>query len=298
MSAVVSGFLGTQVTFHLGALAGKSRILDARSIGERIALLLERTSFHPVDPRWPDQPADKGTLTVLSRVFPVEECCIYALHRASGELKEVKAVAKQERADYVEVVAHLVDPKGAQDADFIGAEVQADVDPVLRAQLSLQHSASHLAAFALNVATREFWSKTPSRVDTLGNPNFDHLAMSTSFIYPDHCEDVYRFGKSVKKEGLDVNRLFNNIEQVQSTVNQLLKEWIMTGTPVELIAKGPALSDQRVWRCALPKGMAEMPCGGTHVASLRAFSEIAYRLAIQENGGEKTLHASAIAIPS
>ncbi len=275
----------TAVTFPSGAVRGTSKVVDlARISEEKIAILLEQTPFHPVDKSWPDQPADKGRfiLTSSGKSLEVLDCQIFAVHKETQEVRESCDVPKADRKNWHFTVAHVIDSNEVEVDSLIDTEVSTEVDQLLRERLSLHHSACHLAAFAFNYATREFWSKTLSRVDSLGTPNLDQLAMNTSFIYPDRSEDSYRFGQSIKKAGLQVDRLFSALPAVQDRVNDLLAEWIKTGKKITVETVGPGLDDTRTWQCELPLGMARLPCGGTHVTALSAFGGIQYQIGIDD----------------
>ena len=53
---------GTVVDFPAGAIAGSGTVLRVDPLGDAWAVVTDRTPFHPVDPSWPDQPGDTGTL--------------------------------------------------------------------------------------------------------------------------------------------------------------------------------------------------------------------------------------------
>jgi len=54
----------TIVTYPDGATSSTGTVLHVEPLDdERSAILLDTTAFHPVDSAWPDQPADRGTLT-------------------------------------------------------------------------------------------------------------------------------------------------------------------------------------------------------------------------------------------
>lgn len=307
INAVTNSFCGTLVrkastvstivTFPKGEIRGASRVLNvATSQDKRIALLLESTPFHPVDRHWPDQPADKGSLSFLGngKTFNVIDCEILASNIETGEVIIGKDVPKAEKSKWNFIVGHIIESDDTDPASLIDSEVMAEVDATYRKQLCLHHSASHLAAFALNLATRGYWSKDASK-DTLGSPNFDQLAMESSFIHADRCEDTYRFGTTIKKKnGLKVEEIFKDVAKIQDQVNETLRGWLSNQSKVEILTEGGnKLNDTRKWHCELPVGTAEMPCGGTHVSSLSEIASIDYTLNVVTEGKEKKLFASA-----
>ena len=48
----------TIVTFPVGDLTATATVLHVAPHGDRLAVVTDRTSIHPVDHAWPDQPAD------------------------------------------------------------------------------------------------------------------------------------------------------------------------------------------------------------------------------------------------
>jgi alanyl-tRNA synthetase len=279
----------SRVTFASGSTKETTKVVDVAKLADgKVALLLANTPFHPVDQKWPDQPADRGTIQLGQKVFQVLDCQIYGVHSKTQEmidglkLKDIRPLA---RPEWHSVVGHIIDCQEA--SELVGQEVVAQVDAKFREDLSLHHTASHLAAFAFNKATSQFWKKEP-RKDSLQNPDTDQAAIESATIFADRNEDRYRFGDSIRKKGLQVDDLFKNVEQIKATVNQLVNEWIKTGAKVEINAEGPYLNSTRKWRCQLPEGLAEMPCGGTHMPHLGVYAKIDYALNI-EPGVEKRL---------
>ncbi len=292
----------TEVTFPFRQIEGRSIVQNiARLVDGKVALLLGSTPFHPVDQHWPDQPADRGEIQVdgFAKPLVVDSCQIFAVHKETQEVKGAEKISRAEKNSWWSVVAHVVDPQTEDFEGLIGKEATAKVDLYYRQQLSLQHSASHLAAFALNLSTRHLWSKEAPKKDSLGSPNLDNLAIEdASTILPDRNEDRYRFGKSIRKNGLQVDLLFEQLPTIQASVNALLSQWIATKTRVDMSADGPTIDSRRAWRCELPAGSAEIPCGGTHVTNLGAFGRIEYELMDATQGAEKRLVAVLRAYPA
>lgn len=293
----------TAVIFPYRKLESTSKILDVARISmKNAALFLEETSFHPVDMNWPDQPADKGVLLIGEKELNVVDCKIFGVHKENKSIIEAREIPRGEKANWYYTVGHIVEIKEEDPGFFLDKEVVAKVDSVFRFQLSLHHTCCHLAAFALNFVTKEFWSKdlNASNRDTLGSPNFDQLAMDRSLIFPDHSEDIYRFGKSIKKKGLQTEEIMLNLEHIQERVNMLLDEWLKTKSKVDILCEGPYLDSRRVWRCELIQGIAELPCGGTHISDLSIIKQIKYSLKIisDESTKEKKLMAITEALPN
>jgi alanyl-tRNA synthetase len=60
--------------------------------------------------------------------------------------------------------------------------------------------------------------------------------------------------------------------------NAILAGWVAAGGSVRVVREDPALSARRRWVCALPAGVAEIPCGGTHVAEVGELAGISVTL--------------------
>lgn len=144
----------------------------------------------------------------------------------------------------------------------VGTEVDLEVDAEFRAALSAGHTACHLAALALNAALADRWRKE-TRPDSLGRPDFDQAAITSSRIDPRGSVDVYRLGKSLRKKGFSAEDL--DPEKVARQVNERLAAWVAADAPVRVAVPGPGLTARRTWHCSLPEGEAAIPCGGTHV---------------------------------
>src|ERR1700754_1068824 len=144
-------------------------------------VLAETTPFHPLDHKWPDQPGDSGTIEVNSDVFPVVDSIIGAVHKQDGTLSLGGAIpARRGDKDWAFVVAHIVGGDVRQDLrDLIGHPATLSVDSERRRRLSPSPSACHAASLALNKIVSELWRKE-AKLDSLGNPNFDQLAMAES----------------------------------------------------------------------------------------------------------------------
>jgi alanyl-tRNA synthetase len=178
------------------------------------------------------------------------------------------------------LVVHVV----PSDADLAeGLAVGAAVDTDLRAALSAGHTACHLAALALDRALAAAWSK-PAPVDGLGAPAFDRLAIERSVIRRYGSEDVYRIGRSLRKQGFDPDAL-DDTDALAAAVDGTLSGWIAAGATVRIERDDEGLSGRRSWVCALPEGEVRIPCGGTHVASLAELGAVATRFRTEPQKG-------------
>lgn len=243
-----------------GAVATAATVVDVRATDAGIAVITDRTVFHPLDHTWPDQPADRGTLDGQA----VRDCVTGAVG-PDGQLLIGPAIPARRGDDGWDwVVCHMVDA-----APAVGDVVDLRVDADYRGALSAAHTACHLAALALNAVTAELWRKDAPRRDSLGSPDLDGLAIERSTITAWRSRDEYRLGKSIRKKGLDTESLLTGLPDLAAAATAKLQGWIATGGAVSIETGGDeTLPARRTWRCELPEGDGEYPCGGTHVASL------------------------------
>lgn len=271
----------TLVTFASGATSGRGRVVHAVDLGAFEPLVVvDETPFHPVDHTWPDQPGDTGRCGDE----PVTDTVMAASGPDGALLVGADIPVKRGEPGWTWHVAHLL--AGPASLPDVGTEVDLAVDPGRRRALSAAHTACHLAALAMNEATAHLWRKEV-RLDSLGRPDLDQLAMESSVMDLEGSTDVYRFGKSLRKRGFDPARLADQVDEVVARVQGTLQEWIGSGAVVVVADGGDRrITALRRWTCALPDGQAEMPCGGTHLPDLSALAaiEVAYTVAQDATG--------------
>lgn len=279
----------TRVTYPQGAVGSASRVLhvEPRDDG-RHAVLLDTTAFHPVDSAWPDQGADRGDLQVAGRRLPVVDCVVGATDGTALYLGAESPVRKGTEG-WAFVVVHLVEG----DAPSAGDDVTVRVDAAHRAAVSAGHTGCHLASLALNRALAGRWRKDVA-ADALGAPNFDALAIDTTVIGEFGSVDTYRLGKSLRRKGFGADDL--DTGATADAVNATLAAWTATGASIGIAADGPGLTDRRRWVCDLPGEHAEIPCGGTHLASLAGL-DVSVRLEVADTDGTPVLVMRTRAVP-
>ena len=278
----------TLVAYASGALSETSTVLHVEPAGDgRLAVITERTSFHPVDAAWPDQPADAGTMRVRGAAYVIRNAVVAATDGTSLHLGGDIPVRKGTEG-WAFLVAHLVD-EGAEIEQGDEAEISADA--ARRHALSVGHTTCHLAALALNAALADRWSK-PAREDALGHPDFDGIAIDSSLIAPNGSVDRYRLNKSLRRAGFDTASLIERadaLDELATAVGEQLDRWTAAAAAVRIDRDGEGLTDRRYWVCELPQGTARIPCGGTHVGSLAELGSIAVDFRIDDEGGTPVL---------
>jgi alanyl-tRNA synthetase len=283
----------TIVTYPDGDLASTGTVVHVEPLGDgRAAVVLDRTAFHPVDPVWPDQPADVGTLTVNGVGHPVLDAVVGASDGTTLHIGD--APVRTGTEGWAFVVCHLVaDTAGIEP----GAEATVTVEPDARRALSAGHTSCHLASLALNEALSGLWTKEVP-TDGRGNPNFDQLAITESRILPDGSLDTYRIGKSLRKKGFPAAELPGRLAEVSATANELLAGWVASGAPVSIVRAGDGLGERRTWRCELADGAVEIPCGGTHLHALTELAGIRVGLETSDAEGALELRMRTEATPA
>ncbi len=283
----------THVSFPAGAVTGESPVLAVHPLPDgRYAVVTGATPFHPLDHTWPDQPADRGSLTVEGVEYEVVDCLTGAVGPADPALL-VGADIPVRRGDeeWSWLVLHVL---AGQPADLVGRVASLRVDAERRGLLSASHSGCHLLALALNAALAPRWRKDPGRADAFGNPDFDSLAMATSVMDTEASTDVYRLGKSLRKKGFTVEAtedfptLADALPALTEAVNTQLAAWVAADAPVRIEVPGPELTARRQWHCDLPAGPAEIACGGTHLHHLGELAELRTELLLSADGSELT----------
>lgn len=282
----------TLVTFPDGETRGTSRVVASGSWG----LIVEETPFHPVDAIRADQPADRGTIEIAGRPLSVVDCRVGAIEHGSERLFIDADVPVPFGAEgWHWVVVHVLKERPPI---RIGSEVTLQVDPRHRLDLSAAHTAHHLSGFALNATLASLWSDGVPR-DSLGAPNFDALALSSSVITPSGFRAVYRIRTSSPSGGaFDSERLQSLVKSLGLAVTARLQHWLFTPAPIRVVTTGPHLADLRSWECDLPEGTARVLCGGTHPDDLGAIADIQVSASLAGEQTKLVLTGTVIGRPS
>lgn len=280
------------VTFASGATSGSGTVVQTMPHpAGGLLVLVDSTPFHPVDHTWPDQPGDTGLLddhdvinTTIAASSPTGDLLV------AGDIP-----AKRGDPDWSWHVAHQLADLSA-DVE-VGRAVSLKVDDERRQALSAAHTACHLSALAMNAASAQLWRKDV-RSDGLGHPDLDQLAMHSSAIDEAGSTDIYRLGKSLRKRGFDSAGFADQIQGVVALVQRQLEAWISSASPVVIADEGDRrVTARRHWTCALPEGLATIPCGGTHVASLEVFSSIQVDYQLDPEGTGLTVRTTPVVAP-
>jgi len=268
-ATAAAGRLDTWVDFPAGSVDGTGVVtVVAPMSDDRVAVVVDRTPFHPLDHGWPDQAGDTGLLAG-ARVL---DSLTGALDDDGRLLVDGDVDVRRGDPGRTWVVVHVL---AAADAPAVGGTVALTVDADRRTAFSRGHSACHLAALALNETTARFWSKEPSRRDSRGFPFLDQIAVQVSRIDPNASYDAYRAGKSLRKAGFDAAGFLTERDTVSAEANALLAAWVERGAVSRIDTDGdPTLAARRTWFCDVPGGPAVIPCGGTHVADIATLGAV------------------------
>ncbi|GAA2045553.1 hypothetical protein GCM10009819_36220 [Agromyces tropicus] len=282
----------TIVTYPTGELRTIATVVAVAPHDDRLAVVTDRTSIHPVDAAWPDQPADAGVLRVGSREYAIRDAVVAA---TDGDELHVGALPVRPGTEgWTFVVAHLLD---ADAAVAEGDEVELEADAATRRSLSLGHTACHAASLALNRALADRWSKA-AREDALGAPDFDGIAITSSRIEPMGSVDRYRLNKSLRRAGFDAAGLADALDELAASVDATLAGWVDADAPVRVERVGDGLTERRTWVCELPDASARIPCGGTHAGSLGELGAVHVSFAMEDDGGTPVLAMTTRSTPA
>jgi alanyl-tRNA synthetase len=259
---------GTVVEFPAGVVHGAGVVQHVLGLDGRVGVVTDRTPFHPVDPSWPDQPGDFGTLNGLA----VVDCLVGAVDSEGVIAVDSAIQARRGDPEYSWVVVHVVDGP----APAVGDAVDLRVDAQRRAGLSRAHTGCHVSALALNAVVADLWRKDVV-TDGIGNPDFDRIALASSRMTPDQARDSYRLGKSLRKKGFDTAAFLEGLDGLPARVEAQVQRWMDADANVEIEVDGPHLTDMRRWCCHVPEGTFRIACGGTHVTALRELGSLSVR---------------------
>ncbi len=312
------------ITYPAGSTAESSTVVDVTRRDGQLLFAVERTPCHPKSPRWPDQPADRCTVSTPDRrgaVTVAVECLEGFLLDGELEVGDPGAnepganepgasdpgvgvgepgvgdpdVGEERAARATPCVVHRAP---ADLAIEVGDEVRLNVDERYRRLLSASHSRCHLVSLALNAALAEAWRKEPPARDSLGNPDFDKLAIVSSRIDEAGSVDVYRIGKHVRKKGFSADALSDPAALAQEVI-RIAERWLESNPEIVVTPGRCRLEERRTWSCALSDGVASFPCGGTHVTRLEPEDWPAVSIAWEPEERRLTMTANGAAdVPS
>lgn len=282
----------TKVTFPGSSEKEISKTLfvaDLPSDPNKFFIITEVTPFHPLDYNWSDQPADRGFFEIGVDRLLVEDCLTAAFDPKNNEMllgQDIKArKIRKDDTNWFFLVAHIFskDKLHTPISDLVGKSAKLEVDHDFRLAISKSHTASHLAALALNLVTSHFWKKSSNCLDSLGNPDLDKETIMKGEITQDCSTDYYHCGKSLRKKGFDVLAFLSDAEfkQVENAINKQLLEWCSNpeGLTITVSPKEAYLHEIREWGCLLPNNKhALIPCGGTHVDRIQPIETVSVTL--------------------
>jgi len=139
------------VTFPAGSIQEQARVLDVSGGGPGPAwVLTDVTPFHPVDPRWPDQGPDHGTLSAGREIIPVIDAVMGATDGSQLFIGADTPVRRGEPG-WAFVVVHVIPATGP--APTAGQWVTLTVEADRRSALSAGHATALQVMFTACTTT-------------------------------------------------------------------------------------------------------------------------------------------------
>jgi alanyl-tRNA synthetase len=268
------------ITYPAGSTVESSVVTAVTPTGKGLLFAVERTPCHPESPRWPDQPADRCILELIEKneetQIPVQCAEGFLLKNRSQLAMWDSEDANGSDTGATPCVVHLAP---TEVAIAVGDRVLLRVDERYREAVSYSHSRCHLVSLALNAALAEAWraDKQPPARDSLGNPDFDKLAIVSSKIDEHGSLDVYRIGRHVRKAGFSAQAL-DDAQTLTERIATTAKGWLQSSPNISVRPGECSLQERRTWSCALPQGTASFPCGGTHPSQMRPDQDLSITL--------------------
>lgn len=279
------------MTYPGGSTCERTRAVAVTRVDDAVLFAVERTPCHPESRRWPDQPADRCFAEVSGEQVDIG-CAEGFLRDGELSLEEPVPDESADGASTTSAVRCVVHRTPGDVNMGVGEEVTLSVDEGYRERLSRSHSRCHVVSLALNLALAHAWRKDPGVRDSLGNPDFDKLAIQSSRIREDGSEDVYRIGRHLRKAGFSVNA-FDDVDGVARRVEAVAERWSENGPEVLLTPRVCALEERRTWSCALGGAMASIPCGGTHVRRLDPEDDVRTKITWRPSERQVTMVAGS-----
>ncbi len=283
----------TQITYPSGATQARSTIEDVvqkPGNNHAIGIVTKVTCMHPRDFRWPDQPADRGSLLINGKLVSVTDTVKARVIEGGYQIdKDITLQRGKESSEATLVVIHCLDEM--IDART-GDNVDISVDQDYRFSISSGHSASHLLTLGLNEVLSDFWKKVP-RIDENGFPAFTEMTLVKSEISEFACQDTFRIGKSLKKKGFDAELLWQSLPEIEMKLNEFIDNIVSDNSAKVLMRPSEcSINEHRKWHLDANRSYTKS-CGGTHLTN---FSQISHmRVALSQ--GDQVLIAKSVVTP-
>lgn len=272
----------SKVTFHKGSCQEKTFVVALVQHGENFIVIVETTPFHPRDYRFCDQPQDRGYIEdVQGKRYPLADVVFVGISPEGIFSVDEEIPVKKNEPGWYFCVGHVI--HGDRPTLSSKSPITLQVDETNRSALSRAHSAAHMMALSLNRTLAPLWLEESPCPDALDAPDFDHVTLESSSVSPMHCRDVYRIGKSLRKKGFAGDSLKADLKRHEDELNALIEKWLLEDVPVVVRADGDDLTSFRSFCTRIEGRSVEIPCGGTHVRSLREIGNVLVRLSMPDD---------------
>jgi len=284
----------TIVTYPGGSASEPATVTAVHDAGDRRIVVTDITPFHPLDPWWPDQPSDVGTIRLGEDISPVERAVLVGVSEADQAIRIGDSQGiKRSDSSWLWSVGHVI---GADAAKTIvpGDTCRLAVDPAYRRAIAMGHTACHIAALGLNMALMAYWKKA-AKSDGLGNNDFDQEAIFLSRIGEFKSADHYRIGRSMRKAGFSSDSFWQHFDETAADVARHANALLQDIDAIEVLPDRTPFHARRSWIARYKGQELAIPCGGVHIANPRDIRSIEIELRRAEDAGEFVMHTHAVA---
>ncbi len=276
----------TIVTYPGGSICEMARVTGVYD-GENGTgvVVTDVTPFHPLDAWWPDQPSDRGIITVMDRSWAIDRAVLVGTKQGSSEIRigDTKGVKRSDNS-WSWSVGHVILGAPAVN-ELINAECRLEVDPDYRRAIAAGHTGCHIAAFALNETLERYWTKPISK-DSFGKDDFDKEAIVSSRIEEFASVDRYRIGKAVRRAGFSSDRFWSEFGGLATEIEFICNRILNDISSIHVVPDHTSFHARRSWVAIHKKARLQIPCGGVHVRNPREIANMKIGISRQDEQSE------------
>ncbi|WP_338884371.1 MULTISPECIES: hypothetical protein [Xenorhabdus] len=268
-------------SFMTGQLSLNAIVIDVFKYDDGYIVITNNSPFYPQNYKWGDQKSDIGVIAFNNHTLNIVKT--YTAVIIDGKICIGHDIPDKLNSEDKLIPAHYLESlNGLECQSMVGEKVKLSVDAEARYKISAAHSMTHFMSLALNKVANKYWNKDYD-TDSLGNYNLDKAAIFKSSISELKSVDTYRFGKSLKKKGFDKASFLANIVSINEEMNLILKNWLSTGSEIQVEYTSKNIEDFRLWKSTVENRPVVIPCGGTHIKNTEEIQDVKVEIKPEEN---------------